>query len=97
MTALDKTWHQEHFFCHQCGKPFGDSGFHERDGKPFCREDYFAAFAPKCGGCEQPIMDNYIAALGQHWHPECFVCYVSTASVYLLYMFTENCYELTGT
>ncbi|CAB4041536.1 paxillin-like isoform X1, partial [Paramuricea clavata] len=75
VTALDKTWHQEHFFCHQCGKPFGDSGFHERDGKPFCRDDYFAAFAPKCGGCEQPIMDNYIAALGQHWHPECFVCY----------------------
>ncbi|XP_046841243.1 paxillin-like isoform X3 [Xenia sp. Carnegie-2017] len=75
VTALDKTWHQECFFCHQCGKQFGDSGFHERDGKPFCRDCYFAAFAPKCGGCDQPIMNNYIAALGQHWHQECFVCY----------------------
>ncbi|XP_031571569.1 paxillin-like isoform X2 [Actinia tenebrosa] len=75
VTALDQTWHPEHFVCAQCGKPFGDTGFHERDGKPYCRQDYYAMFAPRCAGCGQPIMDNYISALSAHWHAECFVCF----------------------
>uniref|UniRef100_A0A1W7RA34 Paxillin n=1 Tax=Hadrurus spadix TaxID=141984 RepID=A0A1W7RA34_9SCOR len=74
VTALDKTWHPDHFFCTQCGRQFGDDGFHERDGKPYCREDYFDMFAPKCGGCNRPITENYISALNSQWHPECFVC-----------------------
>lgn len=74
VTALDKTWHPDHFFCAQCGNTFGDDGFHEKDGKPYCRDDYFNMFAPKCGGCNSPIMDNYISALNAQWHPECFVC-----------------------
>ncbi|XP_013384961.1 leupaxin isoform X2 [Lingula anatina] len=74
VTALDRTWHPEHFFCAQCGRPFDEDGFHEKDGKAFCREDYFEMFAPKCGGCNRPIMDNYISALNRQWHPECFVC-----------------------
>ncbi|XP_067135229.1 leupaxin-like isoform X1 [Centruroides vittatus] len=74
VTALDKTWHPEHFFCTQCGRQFGEDGFHEKDGKPYCREDYFDMFAPKCGGCNRPITENYISALNSQWHPECFVC-----------------------
>ncbi|XP_035437089.1 paxillin isoform X1 [Spodoptera frugiperda] len=74
VTALEKTWHTEHFFCAQCGQQFGEDGFHERDGKPYCRNDYFDMFAPKCGGCNKPIMENYISALNTQWHPDCFVC-----------------------
>ncbi|XP_037107282.1 paxillin-like isoform X3 [Syngnathus acus] len=74
VTALDKTWHPEHFFCAQCGAFFGPEGFHEKDGKAFCRKDYFDTFAPKCGGCARAILDNYISALNSLWHPECFVC-----------------------
>jgi paxillin len=74
VTALDKTWHTEHFFCSQCGKQFGDEGFHERDGKPYCRKDYFDMFAPRCAGCNQAIMENYISALNSQFHAECFVC-----------------------
>ncbi|KAG1678711.1 Paxillin [Nymphon striatum] len=74
VTALEKTWHPEHFFCAQCGKQFGEDGFHEKDGKPYCKDDYFDLFAPKCGGCNRPIMENYISALNGQWHPECFVC-----------------------
>lgn len=77
VTALEKTWHTEHFFCAQCGQQFGEEGFHERDGKPYCRADYFDMFAPKCGGCNKPIMENYISALNTQWHPDCFVCKVS--------------------
>lgn len=74
VTALDKTWHPEHFFCAQCGDFFGPEGFHEKDGKAFCRKDYFDMFAPKCGGCTRAILENYISALNSLWHPECFVC-----------------------
>lgn len=77
VTALDKTWHTEHFFCAQCGQQFGEDGFHERDGKPYCRNDYFDMFAPKCAGCNRAIMENYISALNSQWHAECFVCRVS--------------------
>uniref|UniRef100_A0A493T3Y9 Leupaxin n=1 Tax=Anas platyrhynchos platyrhynchos TaxID=8840 RepID=A0A493T3Y9_ANAPP len=101
LTAMDQTWHPEHFFCTHCGKVFGDdglfwrgcgapsplppshpgidpgtlpAGFHERKGKPYCRQDFIALFAPKCQGCERPLTDNYLSALQGVWHPECFVC-----------------------
>ncbi|XP_075918275.1 paxillin isoform X6 [Petromyzon marinus] len=74
VTALDRTWHPEHFFCAQCGRPFGEEGFHERDGKPYCRQDYYGMFAPKCNGCSRAIMQNYLSALNTVWHPECFIC-----------------------
>ncbi|XP_029006049.1 paxillin-like isoform X3 [Betta splendens] len=74
VTALEKTWHPEHFFCAQCGAFFGPEGFHEKNGKAYCRKDYFDMFAPKCGGCARAILENYISALNSLWHPECFVC-----------------------
>ncbi|XP_039266577.2 paxillin-like [Styela clava] len=74
VTALNKTWHPEHFFCAQCGNFFGDEGFHEYEGRAYCRKDYYNMFAPKCGGCGKPILSNYISALNFQWHPECFVC-----------------------
>jgi len=74
VTALELNWHPEHFFCAHCGKQFGQDGFHEKDSKPYCRTDYLALFAPKCGGCSKPITDNYITALNAQWHAECFVC-----------------------
>jgi paxillin len=74
VSALDQTFHAEHFFCHKCGQQFGEDGFHEKDGKPYCRADYFDLFAPKCNGCNRAIMENYISALNSQWHPDCFVC-----------------------
>lgn len=82
VTALDRTWHPEHFFCAQCGAFFGPEGFHEKDGKAYCRKDYFDMFAPKCGGCARAILENYISALNTLWHPECFVCRVRNPRSY---------------
>lgn len=75
ITALEKMWHPEHFFCAQCGCLFGEEDFHEKNSKAYCKNCYFSMFAPKCGGCAQPIMENYISALHRQWHPECFVCF----------------------
>ncbi|MFH4977832.1 hypothetical protein AB6A40_004541 [Gnathostoma spinigerum] len=74
VTALGKTFHADHFVCDECGRSFGDEGFHERDGRAYCKADFSRMFAPRCNGCKNPIQNNFITALGTHWHPECFVC-----------------------
>ncbi|KAK2492157.1 hypothetical protein MC885_012667, partial [Smutsia gigantea] len=48
--------------------------FHEKDKKPYCRKDFLAMFSPKCGGCNRPVLENYLTAMDTVWHPECFVC-----------------------
>ncbi|XP_048477137.1 paxillin-like [Rhincodon typus] len=55
-------------------RPHPPTGFHERDGKPYCRKDFYHLFASRCHGCGQAILENYISALNALWHPECFVC-----------------------
>lgn len=73
--ALDKTFHPEHFVCAHCGCQFDpDDGFHEKDGKAYCKNDYYELFASKCLRCHLPITSNYITALGGQWHSDCFVC-----------------------
>ncbi|XP_013913795.1 PREDICTED: transforming growth factor beta-1-induced transcript 1 protein-like [Thamnophis sirtalis] len=74
VTALDKNWHPEHFCCVKCRRPFGEEGFHEKDGKQYCRQDFYELFSTRCQGCSQAILENYISALNALWHPECFVC-----------------------
>ncbi|KAB0370741.1 hypothetical protein FD755_017150 [Muntiacus reevesi] len=74
LTAMNQTWHPEHFFCAHCGEVFGEEGFHEKDKKPYCRKDFLGMFAPRCGGCNRPVLENYLSAMGAVWHPECFVC-----------------------
>ncbi|TNN60688.1 Paxillin [Liparis tanakae] len=74
LTALDQTWHPDHFFCTHCGARFGPDGFLEKDGKPYCCKDFYQLFAPKCSGCGESVRENYLTAANGTWHPECFVC-----------------------
>ncbi|KAM4740036.1 leupaxin [Anableps anableps] len=91
LTALDQTWHPEHFFCAHCGDLFGPESYLEKDGKPYCCKDFYHLFAPKCSGCGESIRDNYLNAANGTWHPECFVC------ADCLKPFTDGCFqELDG-
>ncbi|XP_017262606.1 leupaxin [Kryptolebias marmoratus] len=91
LTALDKTWHPEHFFCTHCGNRFDSEGFLEKDGKPYCCKDFYQLFAPKCSGCGESVRENYLTAANGTWHPECFVC------ADCLKPFTDGCFmELNG-
>ncbi|EGG20761.1 paxillin [Cavenderia fasciculata] len=74
ITALGRRFHVHHFVCTQCLKPFEGGNFFERDGRPYCETDFYATFAARCGGCNQPIRGECINALGTQWHPEHFVC-----------------------
>ncbi|KAI7868628.1 hypothetical protein BDF14DRAFT_1792340 [Spinellus fusiger] len=73
--ALGKTYHQGHFFCRQCGKPFDESSaFMVHENHPYCEKDYLEKFGHKCKGCGEYITGELVGALGGDWHKECFVC-----------------------
>ncbi|KAM6939212.1 leupaxin [Lycodopsis pacificus] len=86
LTALDQSWHPDHFFCTHCGGLFGPDGFLEKDGKPYCSKDFYHLFAPKCSGCGESVRENYLTAANGTWHPECFVC------ADCLKPFTDGCF-----
>lgn len=91
LTAMDRTWHPEHFFCAHCGERFGTDGYLEKDGKPYCKRDFYHLFAPKCSGCGDPVRENYLTAANGTWHPDCFVCSDC------LKPFTDGCFmEMDG-
>ncbi|KAI5095244.1 leupaxin [Silurus meridionalis] len=91
LTAMDRTWHPEHFFCSHCGERFGTEGFMESEGKPYCPKDFYMLFAPKCSGCGESVRENYLSAANGTWHPDCFVCSDC------LKPFTDGCFlELDG-
>uniref|UniRef100_A0A914CAH7 LIM zinc-binding domain-containing protein n=1 Tax=Acrobeloides nanus TaxID=290746 RepID=A0A914CAH7_9BILA len=74
INALGKNFHVEHFVCTECGNGFGSDGYHEKDGLPYCRQDFFRLFAPKCKACHEPVSAKFLSALGATWHQKCFVC-----------------------
>ncbi|CAF0990800.1 unnamed protein product [Brachionus calyciflorus] len=75
ITALGYLWHPEHFICNHCKKSIGTSIFYEKNMKPYCEQDYFDLFSPKCAACSNPILDKMLTALSKTWHVSCFVCY----------------------
>ncbi|XP_069704768.1 paxillin-like [Periplaneta americana] len=76
ISALEKTWHPDHFVCAGCNKPITSGRFYQKDGKPYCEEDYSNLYLKKCVSCNQPIKDTVIVALNRNWHAEHFVCIV---------------------
>lgn len=55
-------------------QPFG-KGFCQADGFPYCEKHYLEKMGIViCGGCQKPIRDEYVEALGKKWHPEHFRC-----------------------
>lgn len=56
ITALGNTWHPEHFVCVVCKMELGNTGFFERDGRPYCDKDYHQLFSPHCAYCKGPIL-----------------------------------------
>ena len=76
ITALEKKWHTEHFFCNHCGTQFEDGQFMENEGKPYCKPHYMQLFAPSCARCTKPISEEGLNALNQMFHSSCFTCFV---------------------
>ncbi len=80
VVALGAHWHSDHFFCAECGDPFGSGATHiEKDGYAWCvrcQTQRTERRAPKCKACSRAVIGTYVQALGGEWHDECFRCAV---------------------
>jgi hypothetical protein len=83
-----RTYHEQHFFCAECGDPFlgpsgipndDDVGFTVYRGYAYCEACHVRLRMPKCSKCRKSIRDGMraVEALGGKWHQECFACAVS--------------------
>lgn len=77
--ALGEHWHYGHFFCAECGDPFEQGMTHiEKDGYAWClgcQTKRTERRAPKCKKCRQPVIGQYVQALGGEWHDTCLRCF----------------------
>jgi len=77
LTVLEKPWHPNCVRCSDCGFVLNEKCF-SRDGKIFCREDFYRRFGTKCSGCGQGIspQDLVRKARDKVFHLKCFTCFV---------------------
>lgn len=74
--ALGRYYHQDHFFCAECGDPFtSESPFVEHNSYPYCVSCHTRRTSARCRACKSPILNEMtVEALGGKWHEACFVC-----------------------
>uniref|UniRef100_A0AAR2ILF0 LIM domain kinase 1 n=1 Tax=Pygocentrus nattereri TaxID=42514 RepID=A0AAR2ILF0_PYGNA len=76
--------------------------YYEKDGRLYCKKDYWAKFGELCHGCSEPITTGLIMVAGeQKYHPECFTClncrtFIGDGDTYALVerskLYCGNCY-----
>ncbi len=71
LTALDATWHPEHFLCAFCNRPIAEPSFNVQDGKPYHQTCFYNAIAPRCAYCGGPLIGEFlIDEWGAQFHKE---------------------------
>ncbi|CAH2002879.1 unnamed protein product [Acanthoscelides obtectus] len=77
LNVLERTWHADCVRCIDCHAPLTDKCF-SREGKLFCRTDFFRRYGTKCGGCGQGISPSDLVrkARDKVFHLNCFTCLV---------------------
>ncbi|KDR09240.1 LIM/homeobox protein Lhx1, partial [Zootermopsis nevadensis] len=77
LNVLERTWHAECVRCYDCRGNLTDKCF-SREGKLFCRNDFFRRYGTKCGGCSQGISPSDLVRKAREkvFHLNCFTCMV---------------------
>lgn len=77
LTVLGKPWHPNCVRCVDCGYILNEKCF-SRDGKIYCKTDFYRRFGPKCSGCGMGIspQDLVRKAREKVFHLKCFTCFV---------------------
>lgn len=94
LNVLDRAWHAKCVQCTDCKSPLTDKCF-SRDGKLFCRNDFFRRYGTKCAGCSQGISPNDLVrrARNKVFHLKCFTCMICRKQLSTgeeLYIMDEN-------
>ncbi|KAE8285363.1 LIM/homeobox protein Lhx5 [Larimichthys crocea] len=81
LNVLDRAWHAKCVQCCECNCNLTEKCF-SRDGKLYCKMDFFRRFGTKCAGCLQGISPNDLVrkARSKVFHLNCFTCMVSSCT-----------------
>jgi DNA-directed RNA polymerase subunit RPC12/RpoP len=60
LSALNATWHPEHFVCAACGRPIAGASFQMHEDAPYHSECFRDRIAPRCAYCGKPLMGEYL-------------------------------------
>uniref|UniRef100_A0A3P9MNV2 LIM/homeobox protein Lhx1 n=2 Tax=Oryzias TaxID=8089 RepID=A0A3P9MNV2_ORYLA len=75
LKVLDRPWHVKCVQCCECKCSLTEKCF-SRDGRLYCKNDFFRRFGTKCGGCSQGILPSDLVrrAKSKVFHLNCFTC-----------------------
>ncbi|CAL8308400.1 LIM/homeobox protein Lhx1 [Gadus morhua] len=75
LKVLDRTWHVKCVTCCECKSNLTEKCF-SRDGRLYCKTDFFRRFGTKCGGCSEGISPSDLVRRAQSkvFHLGCFTC-----------------------
>uniref|UniRef100_A0A4W5K5A8 LIM/homeobox protein Lhx1 n=1 Tax=Hucho hucho TaxID=62062 RepID=A0A4W5K5A8_9TELE len=75
LNVLDRPWHIKCVQCCDCKCNLTEKCF-SREGRLYCKNDFFRRFGTKCGGCAQGISPNDLVrrAKSKVFHLNCFTC-----------------------
>ncbi|XP_059405072.1 LIM/homeobox protein Lhx1-like [Carassius carassius] len=75
LNVLDRAWHAKCVQCCDCKCNLTDRCF-SREGRLYCKSDFFRRYGTKCGGCAQGISPSDLVrkARSKVFHLNCFTC-----------------------
>ncbi|XP_021340817.1 LIM domain kinase 1-like isoform X2 [Mizuhopecten yessoensis] len=65
---------QTSLWCSKCNRCLS-SWYFERNGRLYCKQDYWTLFGDACNKCTETITGPVMVAGEHKYHPECFVCF----------------------
>ncbi|XP_048196876.1 LIM/homeobox protein Lhx5 [Perognathus longimembris pacificus] len=94
LNVLDRAWHIKCVQCCECKTNLSEKCF-SREGKLYCKNDFFRRFGTKCAGCAQGISPSDLVrkARSKVFHLNCFTCLVCNKQLSTgeeLYVIDEN-------
>ncbi|NWW89453.1 LHX5 protein, partial [Rhynochetos jubatus] len=94
LNVLDRAWHIKCVQCCECKCNLTEKCF-SREGKLYCKNDFFRRFGTKCAGCSQGISPSDLVrkARSKVFHLNCFTCMVCNKQLSTgeeLYIIDEN-------
>ncbi|CAG01537.1 unnamed protein product, partial [Tetraodon nigroviridis] len=77
LKVLDRPWHVKCVHCCECKCTLSEKCF-SREGKLYCKNDFFRRFGTKCDGCAQGILPSDLVrrAKSKVFHLNCFTCMI---------------------
>lgn len=75
LKVLDRVWHVKCVHCYDCKCALTNKCF-SREGKLFCKNDFYRRYGTKCAGCCLGISPNDMVRRAKHlvFHVKCFNC-----------------------